>query len=122
MQHYEDVPTAVIEERLLKAPSEIAKLSAQTTEERTAFNKIEAEYENDLDKRYLELKAVNPEMTIKEIEASCRVEAHQKRLLLIEQEAVYESLKNKVQEQRDKFDAARSAIKLRVAELERFDS
>src|SRR3990167_8569158 len=122
MQHYEDIPTAVIEERLLKAPSEIAKLSAQMTEASTAFNKIEAEYENDLDKRYLELKAVNPEMTIKEIEASCRVETHQERLLLIEQEAVYESLKNKVQEQRDKFDAARSAIKLRVAELERLEN
>lgn len=115
------VPDEQIDAFLLELPNIIFKKAQEMIEARYEYETREAEYENALDKAYLSFKASGEGKTIKELEAEARTLYYELRLTCIQAEAKWKALENKVDQLRLKFDAARSAVKLRVAEIERLE-
>ena len=106
-----------LDSKLYELPNEIFKEANILVDLRYAYEKTKAEYENALDKAYLMAKTGSVKATIAELEARARDDNFSINLEVIQAEAIFRKQENKVNQLKDKFDACRSSIKLRCAEI-----
>lgn len=106
-----------LDQRLLDLGAEIHAVELALVSASREYETLKAEYENSLDHSFLTLKATKEDATVKELEASARVENHAARMKLIEAEAVYKGLKSKVNQIETKIGILQSIIKLRTSEM-----
>lgn len=120
-----DLTNKQIDNRLVELPAEIAKLADKARVAEEELRGLEATYERDYNREYLESKAkltaAGEKPTVKDLEAGAFNALYPMKMEIISKEAEVRKWKIKTEEAARKMDALRSLIKLRVAEMENID-
>ena len=106
-----------IEEELAGLPRKLWKLNGKVIDTHQNLLTSEMNYEDALDKSYLQTKAANEKMTVREVEATASDACRTLRIDMILAQASYEKAKNDSECCDKLFSAMQSIVKLRSSEM-----
>ena len=115
----EEMSPQEIEEKLSELPRKLWKLNTKVIDTHQKLLTSEMNYEDALDKSYLQIKAVDEgkKMTVRELEAKSGEACRTLRLDMIMAQAEYEKARNDAEACDKLFSAFQSIVKLRSSEM-----
>lgn len=106
-----------LEKELTELPTKIYKFNEEAIGARENYQKLEADYDNELSKAFLKAKAEAPEKSIKELEFFAESQCLLKRYDVIKAEAVWHKARNLADSAERKFSGLQSVVKLVSSEI-----